>query len=313
MSKEVLSNVVPNVVSNVVPNALLYSERSADEYIENTWEELGVEHKWKNAFVCVHMMTNRGTLLEMVERPNWGLACYMDNAIQSCEVDEHIYHEALVHPAMQSVLKNKKRVMIIGGGEGATAREVLKWKADQVEQVDMYEWDKDVVQLFKKKYPQWAKGAWNDTRLTIYHDDIFEIIMKSPKKYDVIIIDLFDPSVETTVQWYILLKSISNWITPEGSIVMYSGMRNILMKQQAYHILYDIITGHREDVNGSLVNTLLKDREIVMYRTFIPSFSGESTFLLIKNKEEIEWNLNENKIESHMTDRIWDSYRTFNY
>ena len=292
--------------------------QNADEYYENTWEELGVEHKWKNALVHVHMMTDRGTYVEMVERPNWGIACYMDNAIQSCEVDEYIYHEALVHPVMQcvqniqSIPKNKKRVMIIGGGEGATAREVLKWKADQVEQVDMYEWDKDVVQLFKKKYPQWAKGAWKDKRLTIYHDDIFETIMKSPKKYDVIIIDLFDPSVETTVQWYILLKSISNWITPEGSIVMYSGMRNILVKQQPYHILQDIITGHREDVNGSLVNTLLKDREIVPYRVFIPSFSGESTFLLIKHNELV-WDLNEKGIESHMTDKIWESYRTFNY
>jgi predicted membrane-bound spermidine synthase len=300
-------------MSHIVANRTRdnHGKHGEDEYYENTWEELGVEHKWKNAHVRAHLMTNRGTYVEMVERPNWGTACYMDNAIQSCEVDEKFYHEALVHPVMQSVQMKNKKVMIIGGGEGATAREVLKWP--DVEQVDMYEWDKDVVELFKRFYPQWAKGAWNDKRLTIYHDDIFEVIIKPVKKYDIIIIDLFDPSVETTVQWYILLKSISNWITPEGSIVMYSGMRNILVKQQPYHILYDIITGHSEDINGSLVNTLLKDRELIPYRVFIPSFSGESTFLLIKNKVDLEWDLKEKGIDSHITSRIWESYGTFNY
>ena len=86
--------------------------------------------------------------------------------------------------------ENVKSVLIIGGGEGATAREVLKWP---VTKVDMYDWDKDIINLFKKKYPQWAKGAWNDKRLSIFHDNIFERIVKPPQTtYDTIIIDLFD-------------------------------------------------------------------------------------------------------------------------
>jgi spermidine synthase len=68
--------------------------------------------------------------------------------------------------------------MIIGGGEGATAREVLKWP--DVEQVDMYEWDKDVVSLFSTKYPQWAKGAWENPKLSIHYEDIFETIRCYP-------------------------------------------------------------------------------------------------------------------------------------
>ena len=108
------------------------------EYSENTWDEFGVEHRWKNTQLLDSTMTDRGTLVEMVYRPHWGVACYMDNAIQSCEVDEHIYHESLVHPVMSSS-GDKKHAMIIGGGEGATAREVLKWS---VEKVDMFEWDK---------------------------------------------------------------------------------------------------------------------------------------------------------------------------
>ena len=114
-------------------------------------KEFGVSYNWYNAIIKDSIITHRGTKLEMIERPNWGIACYMDNTIQSAEIDEKIYHEALVHPIMSN---DVKKVLIIGGGEGATAREVLKWP---VEEVDMIEWDKDVVELFRTKYPQWAK------------------------------------------------------------------------------------------------------------------------------------------------------------
>ena len=279
-------------------------------YHENTWDDMGVKHTWYNTSVNDSLITNKGTLVEMIVRPNWGIACYMDNAIQSCEVDEKLYHETLVHPAMQSV-QNAKKVMIIGGGEGATLREVLKWNT--VEKVDMYEWDKDVVDLFKKRYPQWAQGAWNDPRLTLYHDDIFEVIIKQPKDiYDVIIVDLFDPCDENVVQWYILLKSLQYWISSYGSIVMYSGIRNILVKTQPYNILHTIITEHKELVNNVLTNKLLEKREIIPYKVFVPSFSGESTFLLIKSKD-VSCTFNECPINTHLTADIWSSYKTFNW
>ena len=136
-------------------------------------------------------VTHRGTHVEMFQGP-YGIACYMDGLIQSSEADEGIYHRALVQPILKT---HPKRVMIIGGGEGATAREVLKGSA--VETVDMYEWDKDVVQMFQTSYPQWANGAWADPRLTIYPENIMEAITSPPDRpYDAIIVDLFDPSEE---------------------------------------------------------------------------------------------------------------------
>ena len=271
-------------------------------------DTVGVKHTWKNTVIMDSLITARNTVIEMVARPNWGIACYMDNVMQSCEVDEKLYHETLVHPAMSTV--NAKRVMIIGGGEGATLREVLKWPT--VEKVDMYEWDKEVVELFKTKYPQWAKGAWEDKRLQIYYNDIFEVIMKPPAEtYDVIIIDLFDPCEENTVQWYLLLKSIQHWISAEGSIAIYSGIRNILVKPQSYHILSTIMTGHLEYANNTVSNPLLENREIIPYKVHIPSFSGESTFLLIKHKNTVSQCTG--IVDTHLTDSIWNSYKTFNW
>jgi predicted membrane-bound spermidine synthase len=286
---------------------------SVDIYYEDTIQEFGVAHNWHKATIKDSIETSRGTKVEMVERPQWGLACYMDNSIQSAVIDEKIYHEALVHPVMSSVTE-KKRVMIIGGGEGATAREVLKWPG--VEQVDMFEWDRDVVELFRNKYPQWAKGAWDDQRLMIIYSDIFETIKTPPKssdKYDVIIIDLFEPCDENVNQWKILLKNLCNWITINGSIVMYAGMRNILVKEQPYQKLMNIIQ-YIETWHGIPVHDLCLNKEIVPYKVYIPSFSGESTFLLLKHYHLGQMNFEAAKnLNSHLTNDVWNSYKTMNW
>ena len=283
-------------------------------YYEDTIEEFGVAHNWVNGVVKDSIVTHRGTKVEMVERPKWGLACYMDNSIQSAVIDEKIYHESLVHPVMMSVTE-RKRVMIIGGGEGATAREVLKWPG--VEQVDMYEWDRDVVEIFREKYPQWAQGAWSDPRLTIHNNDIFEVIKNSPsrhKRYDVIIIDLFEPCEENKVQWTTLIRNLHNWITINGSIVMYAGMRSILAPVQPYKKLIDMIR-YMELRPGHLIESFTLPHQIIPYRVWIPSFSGESTFLLLKHNTLVSaFNFEETKqLKSHLTEEVWNSYKTLNW
>jgi len=283
-------------------------------YNEDTIQEFGVEHKWHNVTIKDSIYTHRGTKVEIVERPKWGIACYMDNSIQSALIDERIYHESLVHPVMLSV-KERKRVMIIGGGEGATAREVLKWP--DVKEVDMFEWDRDVVELFRNKYPEWAKGAWNDSRLMINYSNIFKIIKTSPRKsekYDVIIIDLFEPCEENKKEWKTLIKSLHNWITVNGSIVMYAGMRNITEKIQPYEKLIETIE-YYEVSPGHLVRDLSLNKEIIPYRVWIPSFSGESMFILLKGRyvfPRLQFEIPA-AINSHLTEAAWNSYKTLNW
>ena len=265
---------------------------------------------WNNITSIQTMITKRGTHLEMIERPNWGMACYMDNTSQSCETDERFYHEALVHPAMASTYKNK-RVLIVGGGEGATLREVLKWP--DVEQVDMYEWDEDVVNLFKTSYPQWAKGAWDDPRLTLYYEDIFEVIQKHPSKlYDVIIIDLFEPDDENKDSWNTLFQHLPYWIQVGGPIVLYAGMSMVGSKKQPYQQLIEMIQNSPLQVTGNMFHmNSIQNREIIPYKVFIPSFLGESVFLLLKSRANMVM-LESVKTVSHITRDVWKSYKTFN-
>lgn len=211
--------------------------------------------------ICLtSLLTKRGTHVEMIQHPICGITCYMDGCIQSCETDEVLYHESLVHPVL-SATPLLKRVLIIGGGEGATLREVIKWP--QVESIDMIDWDEEIISLFQTTYPQWADNAWKDPRVTLHIKDIFEEIVTPPSMpYDCIIVDLFDPTPDTMMQWTILLKYLPQWISATGSIVFYTGTEETPVDR----IIKE--------------SPLLLTHQLIRYRVPIPSFSGDALFAL---------------------------------
>ena len=133
------------------------------------------------------------------------------------------------------------------------------------------------------------------------------VIHSFGKKYDVIIIDLFEPCEENKEEWKTLIKSLHNWVTVNGSIVMYAGMRNITEKIQPYEKLIETIE-FMESSPGHLIRDLCLCKDIIPYRVWIPSFSGESTFLLVTNI------IAEQKVtvNSHLTHSVWESYKVFN-
>ena len=118
-----------------------------------------------------------------------GVCISLDGDIQSCESDEHMYHEALVHPAMLAH-PNPKTVLIMGGGEGATAREVLAHKS--VEKVVMVDIDEEFVELCKTHISSWGESAFSDERLEVLYMDINEYLATCSEKFDIVIGDLID-------------------------------------------------------------------------------------------------------------------------
>jgi spermidine synthase len=118
-----------------------------------------------------------------------GVCIALNGDIQSCESDEAIYHEALVHPAML-LHANPRRVLIMGGGEGATAREALRHNA--TEKVVMVDIDREFVDLCRRHVPHWSAGAFTDPRLTIHYQDINTYLENCRERFDVAIGDLVD-------------------------------------------------------------------------------------------------------------------------
>jgi spermidine synthase len=118
-----------------------------------------------------------------------GVSIALDGDIQSCASDEGIYHEALVHPAML-LHPAPKQVLIMGGGEGATAREVLRHRV--VEKVVMVDIDEAFVTLCRTHIPEWSEGVWDDPRLEVRYEDIHQYLRDCGETFDVVIGDLVD-------------------------------------------------------------------------------------------------------------------------
>ena len=124
---------------------------------------------------------------------NYGRCLFMDGKIQSSFGDEALYHEMLVQPAML-MHPNPRTVLIVGGGEGATLREVLAHY--QVRMVTMVDIDQQAVDLCRHFLPSWSRGAFEDSRARVVYGDGRQFIEETDELYDVVIIDVVDMLAE---------------------------------------------------------------------------------------------------------------------
>jgi spermidine synthase len=118
---------------------------------------------------------------------------YLNGSLQFSSVDEYRYHELLVHPAMSSI-SDRSDVLILGGGDGLAAREVLKYQ--DVRSVTVVDLDPRVTELAAKipLLRKLNKDSFQDKRLHIVNTDAFTFLHNEPGRYSVIFIDLPDPS-----------------------------------------------------------------------------------------------------------------------
>lgn len=123
----------------------------------------------------------------------FGRILFLDGKIQSAELDEFVFHEALVHPALITHL-SPARVLVIGGGEGATIREVLRHNA--VEEAVMVDIDRKLVELCKEYLPEWSAGSFSDKKTHLLFGDANEYLAGVKGEFDVIISDLTEPVKE---------------------------------------------------------------------------------------------------------------------
>lgn len=128
---------------------------------------------------------------------------FLNGNIQFSSIDEYRYHEPLVHIPLISQPRAKK-VLILGGGDGLVAREVLKHP--QIETINLVDLDGQMIDL-AKSHPlltQINQHSLSDHKVTITITDAFSYLEKNQQKYDVIIIDLPDPSNESLAKLYSL-------------------------------------------------------------------------------------------------------------
>ncbi len=173
----------------------------------------------------------------LYESRGFGKVLMLDAEVQSTERDEYIYHEALVHPAMLAH-PEPREVLVVGGGEGATLREVLKHPT--VRRAVMVDIDEELVEVARAHMPEWHQGAFDDPRTELVFADARAWLESQEGRFDVIVLDLTDPvgrenpaKLLYTREFYEL---VAKRLAPGGVVVTQAGM--LMLDRYQVHTVF---------------------------------------------------------------------------
>ncbi|KAL0311830.1 UNVERIFIED_CONTAM: Thermospermine synthase ACAULIS5 [Sesamum radiatum] len=206
-------------------------EEQQQQQQQDSWfeEEIDVHLKWSFALNRVlHRGTSEYQDIALLDTKHFGKVLVIDGKMQSAEVDEFIYHECLIHPALLCHPKPKS-VFIMGGGEGSAAREALRHKS--IEKVVMCDIDQEVVDFCKK-------------HLTANHE-AFQLNWRGEEKFDIVVGDLADP-VEGGPCYQLYTQSFyQNIVKPKlnnnGIFVTQAGPAGVFTHKEVFSSIYNTI------------------------------------------------------------------------
>jgi len=180
------------------------------------------------------------------------LKLHLNNNLQFSSADEYRYHEALVHPAFMYSAQHKD-VLILGGGDGLAAREILKY--NDVEHLTLVDLDPYMTQLFTKNavLSDLNNGSLKDDRIQIENKDAFVWLNETNNKYDIVIIDFPDPTSYSLGKLYsttfyqllnkviyeetvIIVQSTSPYVAPRSYKCVQNTLTNVGYNVMPYHV-----------------------------------------------------------------------------
>lgn len=193
------------------------------------------------------------------------LRFFINGALQFDALDEYRYHETLVHPAL-SLAPSRRRVLILGGGDGLAAREVLRWP--EVERIEVVDLDPAVTDLFGRNplLRRLNGDALNDPRVEVINADAQQFLERSDQLWDLILIDLPDPRTPALSKLYStsFYRLAASRLAAAGVLVTQA--TSPLYARAAYWCVHDSVA------EGSGLN-------VKPYHAYIPSF-GDWGFVL---------------------------------
>ena len=138
-----------------------------------------------------HLYTGKSDFqkIDILQTSEFGRVLTLDGLVMCTEKDEFIYHEMITHVAM-ATNPTIKKVLVIGAGDGGTIRELTAYPT--IEQIDMVEIDKMVVDVCREYLPQTASKL-DDPRVNLYFEDGLKFVRRIENEYDLIIVDSTDP------------------------------------------------------------------------------------------------------------------------
>lgn len=228
----------------------------------------------------------------VVKSPVFGKMLILDGDTQSSQGDERIYHESLVHPALAAV-SNPREVLILGGGEGATLREVLR--NPSIARCTMVDIDPLVIELAKKYLPEWADGAFDDVRARVIVGDALAFMRADQDRYDVVISDLTEP----------LEDSPSNALFNDS---VFGLIKARLREGGVYVLQASTASYHNASLHAKMARTLRTHyAHVTSFFTHVPAFDTDWAFLACSDRIDLA-TLNPNQIDAYCATLRGDSF-----
>jgi spermidine synthase len=221
--------------------------------MNDKWFHESLYQTYCQSFKIDRVLSEKKTLFQdlmVFENQEFGRILILDGAVQLTTRDEFIYHEMMSHVPIFAH-GNVKKVLIIGGGDGGIAREVLKHP--EIESVTLVEIDQGVVDASKEFFPEVCKGVFEHPKFTLLIEDGIKFVQSKTSEYDVIITDSNDPigpaKVLFTDTFYGYCK---NALKPNGILVTQNG--DFFMQPHEYKDTYQHLNYLFEDATFFLAN-----------------------------------------------------------
>ena len=180
----------------------------------------GEQHKYKDKIVYQEQTRYQKIVVTQWKDDYW---LFINGSTQFSTYDEERYHEPLVHPLL-GLIKERKDILLLGGGDGLAAREILKYPdVENLTLVDLYT---AMTQLARQNYIFLGinHGSLNDPRVRVVNQDAYQFIKNSGDLYDAVIVDLPDPKSVSLSLLYSLgfYKMVEKHLKPFGAMVTQS-------------------------------------------------------------------------------------------
>jgi spermidine synthase len=208
----------------------------------------------------------------VVRSAAFGKMLILDGDTQSSQADERIYHETLVHPALAATA-DRGDVLILGGGEGATLREVLR--SPDVRRCTMVDIDGEVIDLSRRFLPEWSDGAFDEPRARVIVGDALQFLADDRDRYGTIISDLTEP----------LADSPSN---PLFCAAVFEDIKRRLRDDGVYVLQASTAGFHNMALHAKMARTLRGYyRYVRSFYTHVPAFDNDWAFLACSDAVDV--------------------------
>lgn len=232
-------------------------------YIPTRSDKLGLQVEVRSVVLDVQTEFQR---VQVIDTLTLGRVLLLDGHVQLSELDEHAYHESLVHVPLCSA-GEARRALVVGGGDGGVIRELCRHRT--IEHIDMVEIDPGVIEACRTDMPFVSDGAFDDPRVHLHIGDAFAFVKSAVEPYDLIVVDCTDVYEETeealsadlfTAEFYADLRRL---LAPSGFVV-----------SQADNLVFCPYSteGAVEKFKSSFAN-------VGTYWCVVPSFGGFSGFV----------------------------------